>query len=77
MMDFETLTLDEIETIELLTGISIDKIAEDDQPKGKNLKAIIFVMKRRSDPEFTIADAGKLSFKDAIALFDGNEKKEG
>jgi hypothetical protein len=75
-MNFETLTLDEIETIENLTGTSIDRLGEDSTPKGKNLKAIIYVMKKREDPSFTIEQAGKYSFTDALALFDGDSKKE-
>jgi len=75
-MNFETLTLDEIETIENLTGISIDKLGEDSTPKGKNLKAIIYVMKKREDASFTIEQAGKYSLTDALALFDGDSKKD-
>jgi hypothetical protein len=30
--DFETLTLEEVETIELITGASIDQIMDDKQP---------------------------------------------
>lgn len=75
-MNFETLTLDEIETIENLCGISIDKLAEDGTPKGRNLKAIIFVMKRRENPDFQFEDAGKFSFADAMALFETDSKKE-
>jgi hypothetical protein len=35
-------------------------------------------MKRRNDPSFTIEQAGQLSFKDAVAMFEGEpeEKKD-
>lgn len=75
-MNFETLTLDEIETIENITGVSIDSLADEGTPKGKNLKAIIYVMKKREDASFTIEQAGKYSFADALALFEVDSKKE-
>jgi hypothetical protein len=74
--DFEGLTLNEVETIENLTGVSIDLVAADGAPKGKNLKAIIFVMKRRENPNFTIDEAGNFSIKDAMALFGGKDPKD-
>lgn len=67
--DFDTLTLDEVETIETLTGTAIDSLVADGTPKGKNLKAIIFVLGRRTNPEFTIADAGKYTITEAMKVF--------
>jgi hypothetical protein len=69
IFDFESLTLDEVEQIELICGTSIDQILDAGQPKGKTLKAIIFVMKKREDPSFTLEQAGKISMKDANDLF--------
>lgn len=73
--DFESLTLDEVEMIENLTGVAIERIAEDGAPKGKNLKSLIFVMMRRNDPSFTIEQAGKYTLSQATALF-GEDPKE-
>ena len=69
--DFETLTLDEVETIELLTGTSIDQLMDAGQAKGKALKAIIFIIKKRADSSYTIEQAGKIPMKEAQALFLG------
>lgn len=44
--DFESLTLNEVEQIELITGNSIDQLLDAGQAKGKALKAIIFIMKK-------------------------------
>lgn len=74
--DFESLTLSEVETIEQLTGGSIDNVVGDGVPKGKNLKAIIFVMKRRENPNFTIEEAGAFSVKDAMVMFGGKDPKD-
>jgi len=73
--DFESLTLDEVEMIENLTGVAIERIAEDGAPKGKNLKSLIYVMSRRTNPGFTIEDAGKFTLSQATALF-GEDPKE-
>jgi hypothetical protein len=71
--DFESLTLNEVEQIELITGVSIDQILDAGNPKGKAMKAIIFIMKRRLDPNFTIEQAGALSMTEANALFAGDD----
>lgn len=69
--DFESLTLNEVEQIELITGSSIDQLMDAGQAKGKAMKAIIFIMKKRIDPNFTLEQAGALSMTEANALFAG------
>jgi hypothetical protein len=69
--DFESLTLNEVEQIELITGASIDQILDAGQPKGKAMKAIIFIMKKRVDPSFTLEQAGQISMTEANSLFVG------
>jgi hypothetical protein len=77
VFDFESLTLNEVETIELITGSSIDQLMDAGQAKGKAMKAIIFIMKKRTDPNFTLEQAGNLSMTEANALFAGeNDPKE-
>lgn len=71
--DFESLTLNEVEQIELITGNSIDQILDAGQPKGKAMKAIIFIMKKRLDPNFTLEQAGSISMTEANALFAGED----
>jgi hypothetical protein len=75
--DFESLTLNEVEQIELITGSSIDQLMDAGQAKGKAMKAIIWIMKKRTDPNFTLEQAGNLSMTEANALFAGtNDPKE-
>jgi hypothetical protein len=69
--DFESLTLDEVEQIELITGSSIDQLLDAGQAKGKALKAIIFIMQKRKDPSFTIEQAGKIPLAEANKMFTG------
>jgi hypothetical protein len=71
--DFESLTLEEVETIELITGNSIDQLMDAGQPKGKALKAIIFVIKKRSDPNYTLEQAGSIKLSEAQEAFLGAE----
>jgi len=70
-MDYEALTLNEVEEVEKLTGFSIDAIANDGQPKGRVLKVLIWVMKKRQNPNYSIDDAGKLTLAEAVAIFGG------
>jgi hypothetical protein len=72
-LDFTTMTLNEIEEIELLTGKSIDTIMDDGQPKGRVFKAIIYVMTKRTNPDFTFEQAGSLSMEDAGKLFESED----
>jgi hypothetical protein len=69
--DFESLTLNEVEQIELITGNSIDQLLDAGQAKGKAMKAIIFIMKKRIDPDFTLEQAGQISMTEANNLFAG------
>jgi hypothetical protein len=71
VFDFESLTLNEVEQIELITGSSIDQLMDAGQPKGKAMKAIIYIMKKRTDPNFTLEQAGNISMTDANGLFAG------
>jgi len=71
IFDFESLTLNEVEQIELITGNSIDQLLDAGQAKGKAMKAIIFIMKKRIDPDFTLEQAGAISMTEANSLFAG------
>jgi hypothetical protein len=67
--DFESLTLNEVEQIELITGSSIDQLMDAGKPKGRAMKAIIFIMQKRIDPNYTLEQAGSLSMTEANAMF--------
>lgn len=72
-IDFNTMTLAEIEQIELMTGRNIDSIMDNDAPRGRALKAIIYIFKKRIDPNFTPEQAGAMSLGEATALFAGDD----
>lgn len=66
VLDFdpEDLTLDELEELEELLEGSLDGMLAGDAPKGKALKAIVWIMLRRDNPEATLEDAGRLKIRD-------------
>lgn len=70
-IDFDSLTLDEIELLEEMTGVSIDAIGKrlggDDQPKAKVMKALAFVASRRENPDVTIEEIGQIKLTDLVA----------
>ena len=76
MFNIDDMTLDDIETIEQLTGTSIETIVGDKQPRGKVLKVLIWVMRKKTDPNFTMEQAGKIPFNEAIAMFGDGEDQE-
>lgn len=62
-LNLNSLTIDEIEVIEDITGTSIDSILAPGAKRGKTLKALAYVARRRDDPSFTLEQAGALRFK--------------
>jgi len=62
-IELDSLTVAEIETIEEITGKSIDQAFADGAPRGRVLRALGYVVKRRENPDFTIEDAGELVIK--------------
>ena len=62
-IDLNDLRVHEIETIEEVIGGPIDKAFSDGAPRGKVLRAIGYVVKRRENPDFTLEDAGNLRIR--------------
>lgn len=73
-INWDELTLDEVEEIELLTDRSIDSIMDDGAPRGRTFKVIIWVLRKRTDPNYTLQDAGKVSLAEAAEMFAGDVK---
>lgn len=62
-IDLEDLTVGEIEIIEDVIGGPIDRAFLEGAPKGKALRALGYVVRRRTNPEFTLEDAGNLKIR--------------
>ena len=74
--DFETLTIGEVETIEQISGSPIDALMDNSSLKGKSLKAVVFVIKKRENAMFTLEDAAKLSFKEAMEILNAGDEPD-
>ncbi len=59
-VDLDSLRIREIEELEELTGCSIGDVLGDGKPRGKALRALGFIVKKRENPDFTWEDAGEL-----------------
>ena len=74
--DFESLTLEEVELIENLTNSSIDDAFGNGKPKGKALSAFVWVILKRSNPNYKMEDAKKITLKEALGMIKGDEEKK-
>tara|TARA_B100000029_G_C17553738_1_gene951008 strand:- start:1185 stop:1460 length:276 start_codon:yes stop_codon:yes gene_type:complete len=74
-VDVETLKIREIEELEEISGMSVDSLDSDDAPKGKLLRALAYIYKKRENPDFTLEDAGELVIK-PVSDSDPKEQSE-
>lgn len=56
----DSLRVHEIEAIEEITGLPIDEAFAHGKPRGKAMRALGYVVRKRDNPDFTIEDAGNL-----------------
>jgi hypothetical protein len=73
----KTLTLGETAAVEGISGLPIDALNDPTAPKSKLIAALVMVLKKRSDPDFTLDDAWAMDTQDAAALiqdFFGDEE---
>jgi hypothetical protein len=76
MIKFDELTLGEIEEIELLLNASIDQAFSDGKPKGRALRVLYWVAKRRENPNLKFEDTEKVTQAEALAVITGDEAKK-
>ncbi len=74
-VDIETLKIREIEELEEISGMSVDSLDTGDVPKGKLLRALAYIVKKRDNPDFTLEDAGELVIK-PVSDADPKEQSE-
>jgi hypothetical protein len=75
-MDFEDITLGEIAEIEDYAGLPFSEIGEERIGVIKLRIALAWVMKRRDNPQFSIAEAEKLTPNDFAELFGDDDTKK-
>lgn len=74
--NFKNLTLEEVEIIENIIGLSIDEAFDEGKPKGKALKAFVWVVRKRTNPNYSIEEAQKLTLDEALSMIKGDETKK-
>jgi hypothetical protein len=75
-MDINTLTLGDIEDIENYAGLSFSEIGEDKPGVSKLRTALVWVLKRKENPSFTIDDARQLTPDELERIFEDTEPKK-
>jgi hypothetical protein len=76
MIKFEELTLGEIEEIELMLNTGFDTAFVDGKPKGRALRVLFYIFKRRENASYKFEDTEKLTQKEALDFLTGDAKKE-
>ena len=67
--NFESLTLGEAEELEDIIGVGLDKL--EDASQIKLMRAVVFIMARRKDPEFMYADTADMQLSEVTELMGG------
>jgi hypothetical protein len=68
----EDFTLEELEKLEALTGMTFTEISEDFN-RPKVLKIVVWLSRLRTNPEAKIEDVAKLTITEITQLFVGEE----
>lgn len=76
MIKFEELTLGEIEEVELMLNTSIDQAFADGKPKGRALRVLYFVAKKREMPGYKFEETEKLTQAEALKFLTGDDSKK-
>lgn len=72
-MDFDDITLGEIAEIEDYANLPFSEIGEEKVGVIKLRIGLAWIIKRRTNPQFTIKDAEKLTATDMAALFESDD----
>jgi hypothetical protein len=76
-MDFDEITLGEIEEIEEFADASLSEIGDDSKTATKLRIGLAWILKRRENPNFTIDDAKKMKMSEVMEFLgeSSTEKK--
>ncbi|MFN9108682.1 MAG: hypothetical protein ACK5XN_01195 [Bacteroidota bacterium] len=77
MIKFEELTLGEIEEVEMLLNDSIDRAFADGKPKGRAVRVLYWVAKKRNNPNYKFEDTERVTQAEALAYLTGDDSKKG
>jgi hypothetical protein len=76
MIKFEELTLGEIEEVEMLLNTSIDQAFADGKPKGRAIRVLYWVSKKRENANYKFEETEKVTQSEALAYLTGDEAKK-
>jgi hypothetical protein len=76
LIKFEELTLGEIEELELMLNAGFDSAFADGKPKGRALRVLYYIFKRRENSDFKFEETEKLTQKEALEFLTADAKKE-
>lgn len=76
MIKIDQLTLGEIEEIELLLGTGLDSAFADGTPKGRALRVLYYITKRKEVPGYKFEDTENVTQLEAMALLTGDDSKK-
>jgi len=63
IIDMDSLTFDEMDELEVLSGSTFDSLTDKGTPKAKLMKALVFITLKRSDPNITFEEVGKMTLQ--------------
>lgn len=66
-MNFDSLTIGEIITLEDMTGIALSSIDEK-APVGRVLRALVYIMARREGRELTVEEVDRMPVSETDAI---------
>jgi hypothetical protein len=76
MIKFEELTLGEIEEVELLLNTAIDQAFADGKPKGRAIRVLYWVSKKRENPNYKFEETETVTQSEALAYLTGDDSKK-
>lgn len=74
-MNVDDLTLGEVEEVEQYAGVPLASLADDAAPKGKLMVSLAWILKRKTDPNFTLQQAKMLTSKELNDLLGADDPK--
>lgn len=74
VLDVDEMTLGELEELEALAGCTIEDIMQGER-SVRSMIAIIFILRRRDNPAFTLEDAKRVKMSE-LELVDGADVED-
>lgn len=69
-MNLDDLTIGEIEAVEDITGASLSALEDDTTPKGKTIKAIVYIVSRRLGEPKSLEEIAAMPMTEAMTYME-------